>query len=227
MAVHRTVDSGEDDVGNRQHVCHHHGVEETVTTFEANVVVTHLNLDNGAQLQLLEELDYLALPAEIDGQVEVEIEIDAPSAADAWTRIRADLRHAGASPLRVALDLVSTSDIAARLEVSREIVRLWAAGKRREGYPAPFDRVSQSPVWRWSDIAEWVSAQEDLNSKLDCVPFPSLFVDRINGLLSHRQMPGWKRPSANVISIEAHQRKRSAAQLVDASKWTLTGVKIG
>lgn len=192
------------------------------TTYEVNLIVRGLDLDDEVQMAHLEQLDYLALPAEIDGKTEIEVEIPATSAIEAWSRIYGDLRGAGMHVVRVDSDLVGISDIASRLHVSRETVRLWSVGKRREGFPPTFGRVSQSPVWRWSDVAEWVDREEDLKGNLDAMPFPGDVIEALNGALSHRResarSEGWIAPS-NVISIERQRNKRHAPRR--RSDWTL------
>lgn len=54
-------------------------------------------------------------------------------------------------------DLVTASEIAERLERSREGVRLLIAGERGPGnFPAPASHLrSRNRLWRWSDVAAW------------------------------------------------------------------------
>jgi hypothetical protein len=54
-------------------------------------------------------------------------------------------------------DLVTQTEIAARLRRSRESIRLLSAGRRRAGtFPAPVSRLRQrTRLWRWSDVAVW------------------------------------------------------------------------
>ncbi|HEU5118948.1 MAG TPA: hypothetical protein VFT74_20325 [Isosphaeraceae bacterium] len=52
---------------------------------------------------------------------------------------------------------VSTGQIAERLGVSRETVRLWATGKDGPtGFPPPVAIVGRTPVYRWPDVAAWL-----------------------------------------------------------------------
>lgn len=69
-----------------------------------------------------------------------------------------DVRKTGATIERVEPDhLVSAADIAARAELSRSAVSLFAAGKRGEGFPAPVARVTtESPLWDWAAVAQWL-----------------------------------------------------------------------
>lgn len=76
-----------------------------------------------------------------------------------------------AKPLRLDQDLVSTTDIADRIGVSRETVRVWTSGvaKRKGRFPAPRGCVSGDiKVWGWAEVAEWLDA--NLALAHDAVP---------------------------------------------------------
>ncbi len=70
------------------------------------------------------------------------------------------------SNLRVARiepdDIVTASDIAERLDRTRESVRLLIAGKRGPGeFPAPISHSQErGRLWRWSDVAAWLERTE-------------------------------------------------------------------
>ena len=61
-------------------------------------------------------------------------------------------------------DIVTMTDIADRLERSRESVRLLIEGRRGPGgFPPPLTHARErTRLWRWSDVAEWL---EQLNDK--------------------------------------------------------------
>ncbi|PIE26650.1 MAG: hypothetical protein CSA58_08325 [Micrococcales bacterium] len=70
-------------------------------------------------------------------------------------------RLKGANVLRVHRDLVTQSDIASRVGVSREAVRKWTHRDGEQPFPAPFDTVGggdarASKVWQWSDVVSWL-----------------------------------------------------------------------
>ncbi len=77
-----------------------------------------------------------------------------------------------AQPLRLDQDLVSITDIADRIGVNRETVRVWASGtaKRKGRFPKPRGCVSGNiKVWGWTDIAEWLDANLALTENDDAV----------------------------------------------------------
>lgn len=49
-------------------------------------------------------------------------------------------------------DLVTLSDIASRLSVSRQRAHQLAAV---DGFPAPLGQVGAAVVWRWPDVEAW------------------------------------------------------------------------
>lgn len=83
---------------------------------------------------------------------------EAPSLAEAIANAIAQVRSV--APLDVLRiepdDLVTASEIAERIDKSREYVRLLAAGERGDGFPLPAARfASRMRLWHWSDIARW------------------------------------------------------------------------
>ncbi len=54
-------------------------------------------------------------------------------------------------------ELVTMSEIARRLRLSREGVRKWVAGLRGSGnFPPPVGGLTRrSPLWRWTDVIQW------------------------------------------------------------------------
>jgi hypothetical protein len=72
-----------------------------------------------------------------------------------------DIESAGAKVIHVEPDhLVSVSDIAARVGLTRSAVSHYAKGKRGTGFPAPVVRVTtESPLWDWVEVARWFRSQ--------------------------------------------------------------------
>ena len=64
----------------------------------------------------------------------------------------------GARVDRVEPDpLVSLSDIAARANMSRAAMSLYAKAQRGKDFPAPVARVTtDSPLWDWAEITKWL-----------------------------------------------------------------------
>jgi transcriptional regulator with XRE-family HTH domain len=77
-----------------------------------------------------------------------------------------------ASATRVHPDLVTTSDIARRVGVSREAVRKWAK-ETRQPFPTQFDNISDDHqrVWRWVEVVEWLLSAKSIKMDED---LPSL-----------------------------------------------------
>lgn len=55
-------------------------------------------------------------------------------------------------------DLVNASEIARRIECTREYVRLLTQGKRGKGdFPTPYSGItSKTLVWSWADVVRWL-----------------------------------------------------------------------
>lgn len=87
---------------------------------------------------------------------------------------------------RVAPDnLVTESEIAKRLELSRQIVSLWINGKRRKSFPHPTIRLTEkSPLWNWNEVVEWLHANKIIhNSEL---VENAAFIANMNAALEER-----------------------------------------
>ncbi|MCY4600761.1 MAG: hypothetical protein OXF27_12685 [Acidobacteria bacterium] len=98
-----------------------------------------------------------------DGIQYIDFDRDAPSFDEAILSAVTDVeRVAGAEVVRVAdAGLVSMTDIAARIGRTRESVRLLVTGGRGPGgFPPPVtDPRGRYRLWRWSDVANWLTTQ--------------------------------------------------------------------
>lgn len=129
--------------------------------------VSGVDLDDDATLDLLgQHLSDLAW-SESDGIVLATLHTPGKNpvakAIEAARRICHSLP--AAEVVEVDQELVSTSDIAFRLGVSREAVRLWVEGLRGPGgFPSPAGTVSngKSRVWPWSVVHSWVKQNYQL-----------------------------------------------------------------
>lgn len=95
-----------------------------------------------------------------NGAVYLEFDRDADSLEDAVVSAIKNVRSAAidADVASVAPEnLVTESEIAKRLNVSRQTVSLWIKGERREGFPPPVMRLSEkSPLWHWNEVVVWL-----------------------------------------------------------------------
>jgi hypothetical protein len=79
----------------------------------------------------------------------------------------------GARVTGIDPQLVALGDIADRLNISSEAVRLWAAGKRRADipFPAPAGHVSVGrtvmKIWSWPDVLTWLREEYQLDPAPD------------------------------------------------------------
>ena len=73
----------------------------------------------------------------------------------------ADVESAGATVVHVEPDyLVSLSEIATRVGVTRAAVSLYANGDRGKSFPVPVHRITtESPLWDWVEVARWFERQ--------------------------------------------------------------------
>lgn len=69
-----------------------------------------------------------------------------------------ELRRRGVSVLRLQEDLVTRSEMAFRLDVTRQTATNWASGTRRSGFPLP-NRETAQGLWLWGDIVAWMQTQ--------------------------------------------------------------------
>ncbi|MEO8323688.1 MAG: hypothetical protein ABI571_06075, partial [Actinomycetota bacterium] len=97
----------------------------------------------------------------------------------------------GARVVQVLDDLVTISDIAERLERSRESIRLLIAGKRGPGYfPSPVSFLrTRNRLWRWTDVSRWFATRyedEFGNRLVDTLEDPRITA-MLNALLQCRR----------------------------------------
>lgn len=136
-----------------------------MATYDFTAVVTGLDLEDYDQVDRLFAESFVVLPADREGVTTLGVEINAGSSQDA---LRVFMEHMGGVPdvqvERIDEDLINMSEIAARLDLSRETPRLWAARDRAEGLPFPDHyTIVGSPgkpqrLWRWVNVFDWVQA---------------------------------------------------------------------
>lgn len=132
-----------------------------MTTFSFTIIVDGMDVEDLSVMESFGELEYSAMPICSGGQqyVAYEIEGDLNSQNTVVTSVISDLRGRSITPVRIDLDLVNISEIAARTNLNRETVRAWTTGKHRSDFPLCFTTISNSDVWDWGTVYTWLSKQ--------------------------------------------------------------------
>jgi hypothetical protein len=93
-----------------------------------------------------------------DGAPRVSFDREAPSLVDAVIAAIADVEATGLRVVRVDdRDWVTLADIAARIGRSREIVRLWALGRKGPGgFPPPVNPGMDTSFYSWAGVSPWL-----------------------------------------------------------------------
>lgn len=100
-------------------------------------------------------------------------------------------------------DNVSQAEIARRLQVSREYVRLLINGDRGDGnFPSPISgTTSQNTHWSWIDVLHWWQSARQANDHTALEEAETIRI--INGLLAQRALNNsyqWERIQRNFFS---------------------------
>jgi hypothetical protein len=155
-----------------------------------------------------------------DGVPFLDFSREAASYQDAVLSAIKDVEKAniGANVVRVEPDdLVTASEIARRLNRSRESVRQLVSGLRGPGnFPQPIAGLkARSPIWRWIDVYQWVAGHEGEVRQQAQAYLDSCLIVAINNLLSVRQLP---RPEVTklyrelVVDYPRHGRRQIVSE---------------
>lgn len=112
--------------------------------------------------QVNDEIDSSAIVSSFDGIVYAVLSRGADSSASGILAVAFDLAHdvekLGAIVDDIDDELVDLTEIAERVERSRETVRLWALGKRGRGdFPLPSGALPGSvKIWEWEAVNTWL-----------------------------------------------------------------------
>lgn len=134
--------------------------------------VSGVDLDDDVVLDLLGQHLSDVTWSEFGGVVLATLHATATNPVASAVEVARRISHVlpGAEVLDVDLELVSVSDIASRLGVSREAVRLWAEGRRGPGnFPLPMGTVGggKSKVWPWARVHRWVRENYEIGDGSD------------------------------------------------------------
>lgn len=189
-------------------------------SYSISVVVAGFDLDSEEQNAGLDCLAYPAVVGRSGGLTVVDADLPASSGVDAFLQVSSDLRSIGVTVERIDPDLVPISEIAERMDVSRETARLWTSGKRRSGFPQHYCTAGDLRLWRWADVREW-AASEGLAVDVEAT-MSADETDALNGALAHvrgSRDEGWLSPSSTPVVHIAHRRSPHA------KGWTTIGRK--
>ena len=129
-------------------------------TFHFSLLYNGIDIDDDDTLDLLSaapEIAWLSNHGAVYAIAVVEAASALKAAQDVVRTISAIVPTA--SPVRVEEDLVAVTDIATRVGVSRESVRLWVENKRGPGgFPCPRGHVGGDAqrVWDWGSVQRWL-----------------------------------------------------------------------
>lgn len=162
--------------------------ETTLTTYRLNIVFSGIDFDDDKVFEALGALSNLYWRSEGPLTFATAI-IDSKSVMAASMQVVEQVTAVvpTACPIRVDEDLVSISDIASRVGMSREAVRNWANGTRQSNFPIPKGIVGDTiKVWAWSSISNWLNANLSLGDK---EYFPTeIEIAQVNAVFSKSQI---------------------------------------
>lgn len=132
-----------------------------VMDYEFHFVVDGISMDDNEAVEIVHDT-FDGLLTWHRGRHFLDVSESGASAIDAAHRIVVRLRKSlpGLRLLRTDPDLVGVSDIAERVERSRQNVQQWVNGERRQDklpFPDPEGMAGRSPVWRWGDVNAWLA----------------------------------------------------------------------
>lgn len=136
--------------------------------YEFTIVATGLSIDdNEWQNAFFEAGCDDAVVGLQRGVFALHFDREASSFEEAVGSACADVERTGATVRRIEPDpLVSSSDIAERVGLSRQAVSNYVTGERGQGFPAPVACVTTArPLWSWSEVATWLCTKGRLSDE--------------------------------------------------------------
>jgi hypothetical protein len=94
------------------------------------------------------------------GVTEITFDREADNLVEAISSAISQVEAAGARVRRIGPDeYVWAAEIASRLGLTREYVRLLISGIRGPGgFPMPVVPAARNPLWRWTDVTNWYAS---------------------------------------------------------------------
>lgn len=129
--------------------------------YEFHFVVDGIEIDDDKSVAIVHDT-FDGVLTRHRGRHFLDVSESGVNAIDAAHRIVVRLRKSlpALRLLRTDPDLVGVSDIAERVERSRQNVQQWVSGERRQDklpFPDPEGITGRSPVWRWGDVNAWLA----------------------------------------------------------------------
>jgi len=162
--------------------------------FEFSLVVSNIAaMDDAFEDRLHEAGCDDALLSIIKGSVVLDFTRNAKNFVHAVASAVRDVQKTGAEILRIEPDpYVTISDIADRACLSKQIISLYALGKRGPGdFPPPVVRVNtESPLWDWLIVSRWLFRNRKLDDRKTVVY--AALTREFNSILESRKehLPG-------------------------------------
>jgi len=123
-----------------------------------------------------------------NGTVYLEFDREALSLEEAVVSAIKDVQSSSIEAEVIAVgpeNLVTESEIAKRLNKSRQTVSLWIKGERRQAFPHPIMRLAEkSPLWKWDEVCIWLYKNEIIENQ--ALVDNALFFTNINAALEER-----------------------------------------
>ncbi len=181
-------------------------IQKTMNNYEFSLVLANVRDFNEQLVDCIFEAgcDDASLLTR-NGVVYLDFDREATSFTEAvWSAIR-QVESIAQPKIRVDSiqpdDLVTVSEIARRIQKSREYVRLLINGERGTGnFPLPISGMSQkSMIWSWSRVSQWLFKQGLVSEEQVAI---AQEIADINQYLFHRDH--WREFNQRMKKIEAH-----------------------
>jgi predicted DNA-binding transcriptional regulator AlpA len=129
-------------------------------TYQITLSYENIDVEDLDQLELIANEAPEVHVNSVDGNVCVFAILTDHCSTDAAEKLIDAVHRANevAMPIRAKFELLTIPDIAAKVGLNREAVRLWTTGKRGPGaFPIPTDVVGdRMKVWAASDVYDWL-----------------------------------------------------------------------